>query len=140
MIARLRLAGAAVAAVAVLAAGCVYNPSVVDTGGVRIQPQKGRLVARPPGAEFYADIASTGKYGDVLTRAESTIARRAQLLGPDGAVSEITIPGETVVHFAPGGYRVALSELKRPLEKGEVVIVTLYFQKSGGIGVISVVE
>lgn len=135
------MAVAALAALVLSAGGCVYNPTVTDTGGVRIRPQKGRVVSQPQGAEFYADIASTGKYGDVLMRAESPIAQRAQLVGPNGsAVREIAIPGETVLRFAPGGYRVALSDLKRPLKPGEVVIVTLYFEKSGGIGVVSVVE
>jgi copper(I)-binding protein len=40
----------------------------------------------------------------------------------------------------PGGERVALSELTRDLKTGEVVIVTLFFEKSGALGVVSPVE
>jgi copper(I)-binding protein len=40
----------------------------------------------------------------------------------------------------PGGERVGLSELTRELKVGEVVIVTMYFEKSGALGVVSSVE
>ncbi len=131
----------ALAAVMAAAGGCVYNPAVTDTGGVRLQPQKGRVVSQPGGAEFYVDLASTGKYGDVLTSAGSSVAEAARIVGPTGSpVRALEIPGETVVRFAPGSYRVVLSGLKRALRPGESIIVTLYFEKSGGIGVVSVVE
>jgi copper(I)-binding protein len=35
---------------------------------------------------------------------------------------------------------VVLADLQRPLTKGETFIVTLQFEKSGGIGVVTVVE
>jgi len=44
------------------------------------------------------------------------------------------------VSLKPGGERVALSGLTRELKTGEVVIVTLFFEKSGALGVISSVE
>jgi len=50
------------------------------------------------------------------------------------------VPGATLVRLAPGAARIVLSELTRELQPGEVVIVTLVFQKAGAIGVISPVE
>lgn len=137
-----RLRAAVLLATVVLVTGaCTYFPTVLDTGGVRIQPRNGRAVRQANGAEFYVEVASTGKFGDALIRAESEVAQRAQLVGPSGApLARLEIDGETVVRLAPGSHRVVLADLKRPLKAGEVVIVTLYFEKSGGIGVITVVE
>jgi copper(I)-binding protein len=126
-----------------LTAGCVYYPGAADVGGVRLVPEKGRLLrsATANEATLYFDLASMGKYGDVLTGVESPLARRASLVAPDGSnLSSLEIPGETVVRFHAAGPRVVLSELTRPVVPGEVVIVTLRFEKSGAIGVISVVE
>ncbi|MEK7386466.1 MAG: copper chaperone PCu(A)C [candidate division NC10 bacterium] len=122
-------------------AGCVYYPTVTDVGGVRIVPERGRVVREGAGALFYVDINSTGKFDDVLVRVETPIAGRAQLLGPTGApLAQLLVPGTTLVRLQPGGQRVLLSDLTRELKPGEVVIVTLLFQKSGAIGVISPVE
>jgi copper(I)-binding protein len=124
-----------------LLAGCVYYPLVSDIGGVRILPEGGRVVLQDDGALFFVDINSTGKFGDVLTRVEASFARRAQLVGPTGAPLErLRVPGTTLVRLVPGGERVLLTDLTRELKLGEVVIVTLVFQKAGAIGVISPVE
>jgi len=122
-------------------AGCVRYPAVTDVGGVRIVPERGRVVRQDAGALFYVDINSTGKFDDVLVRVETPIARRAELLGPSGApLARLQVPGATLVRLQPDGERVVLSELTRALRPGEVVIVTLVFEKSGAIGVISPVE
>lgn len=134
---------ALVVLVLLLAAACVYYPGAADVGGVRLTPQKGRLhrSASANEAALYFELASAGKYGDVLTGAESAIARRATLVESGGAtVARLEIPAETTMRFDAGGPRVVLSDLTRPLTPGEVVIVTLHFEKSGAIGVISVVE
>ena len=132
----------AVPALALVAlAGCVYYPTVMDVGGVRIVPERGRVVRQDAGALFYVDINSTGMFDDVLLRVETPIARRAELLGPSGApLARLQVPGTTLVRLQPDGQHVVLSELTRELKPGEVVIVTLVFEKSGAIGVISPVE
>ena len=128
-------------AVLFLAGGCVYYPTVADVGGVRIQPEHGRVVRGGDGALFFVDLNSTGMFEDVLLRVETDFAKRAQLLGPNGArVERLTVPGATLVRLHETGERVALSELTRELKAGEVVIVTLFFEKSGALGVVSSVE
>lgn len=91
----------------VLVGGCTYYPTAKDVGGVRLQPEKGRAVRSPNAAEaaVYFVLNSTGKYGDVLLGAESpVVAKRAELRGPSGSrVSEIEIPGGSVVKFEPRG-------------------------------------
>jgi copper(I)-binding protein len=128
-------------ALVLLLGGCVYYPTVGDLGGVRLLPERGRVVRNGDGALFFVDITSTGKSKDVLVRAETPIAKRAQILSPSGKpLARLQIPGTSLVRLHPGGERVVLSDLTRELKAGEVVIVTLFFEKSGAIGVVSAVE
>jgi copper(I)-binding protein len=125
----------------VLLGGCVYYPTVEDVGGVRLQPEHGRVVREGDGALFFVDINSTGMFEDALVRVETPIAKRTQLLAQTGEpLARLPVPGTSLVRLHPGGERVALSELTRDLKVGEVVIVTLYFEKSGALGVVSSVE
>ena len=120
---------------------CVYYPSITEIGGIRIQPANGRLVRDGDRAVFYAELNNTGKFGDVLTRIETPVAGRAELVGPSGSpLGRLEVPGGVLVRFEPDGRRVVLSALTRALEPGEVVIVTLVFEKSGAIGVVAAVE
>jgi copper(I)-binding protein len=124
-----------------LTSGCVYYPTVEDVGGVRLMPEKGRIVRNADGALFFVDITSTGMFEDALVRVETPIAKRAQLLAQTGeAVTRIVVPPIAQTRLRPDGERVALSELTRELKTGEVVIVTLFFEKSGALGVVSAVE
>jgi len=125
----------------VLLGGCVYYPTVEDVGGVRLQPEHGRVVREGKGALFFVDINSTGMFEDALVRVETPIAKRTQLLAQTGEpLTRIAVPPTTLMRLHPGGERVALSELTRELKAGEVVIVTLFFEKSGALGVVSSVE
>lgn len=126
-----------------LAGACTYYPSVRDTGGVRLQPEGARAVRSANASEaiVYFRLRSTGRYGDVLTGAEAPVAGGAELRSSGGRrVDEIEIPGESVVSFEEKGPRVVLTDLTRRLNPGEVIIVTLHFQKSGPLGLITVVE
>jgi len=121
--------------------GCVYYPTVEDVGGVRLVPEHGRIVRNGDGALFFVDINSTGMFEDALLRAETPIAKRTQLLAQTGELlTRIPVAPTSVMRLYPDGARVALSELTRELKAGEVVIVTLYFEKSGALGVVSPVE
>jgi len=80
-------------------------------------------------------------FEDALVRVETPIAKRTQLLAQTGEpLTRLLVPGTSLVRLHPGGDRVALSELTRELKVGEVVIVTLFFEKSGALGVVSSVE
>jgi periplasmic copper chaperone A len=127
---------AAVTLLALVLAGCVHYPSVENIGGIRIVPRNGRAVRQADGALVYMELHSTGKFGDAVMTAFSPVAREAQLVPP----GRMEVPGTTVVTLAPEGPHVVLSGLTRPLVPGESIIVTLIFEKSGGVGVITVVE
>jgi copper(I)-binding protein len=126
-----------------LAGGCTYYPTVQDMGGVRVRPADARAVRLPEGSEaaVYFLLHSTGKYGDVLTGAEAPVAQRAELRSAaGGAVAAIGIPGGSVVKFHEQGPRLVLTGLRRVLTPGEVLIITLHFEKSGALGLVTVVE
>jgi len=126
---------------AFLLGGCVYYPTVEDVGGVRLVPEHGRVVRNGDGALFFVDINSTGMFEDALVRVETPIAKRTQLLTQMGEpLARLAVPPTSLMRLHPGGDRVALSDLTRELKAGEVVIVTLYFEKSGPLGVVSPVE
>jgi copper(I)-binding protein len=132
---------AALVVALLLTAGCVTYPSVMEVGGPRLRPDKGRAVRQPNGALVYFDIKSTGKYGDVITAVYSPLAKTAALVNAGGdPLTRFEVPGATTFSFTPEGPHVVLSDLTRALTAGETIIVTLVFEKSGGIGVITTVE
>jgi copper(I)-binding protein len=132
---------AALAALLLPLAGCVHYPTVDDVGGTRIRTEKGRAVREEGRALVYCDVVSTGKFGDVITGVVTPVAKQAQLVdGAAASLPRLEIPGATTVKFAPGGPHVVLTGLSRPLTPGETFILTLLFEKSGGIGVVTVVE
>ena len=113
----------------------------MDAGGTRIRTEKGRAVRDGDGARVYFDVNSTGKYGDFIVGVlAAPVARQAQLVDGTTPVPRLEIPGASTVKFVPEGPHVGLSDLARPLAKGETFIVTLQFEKSGGIGIVTVVE
>jgi copper(I)-binding protein len=128
------------AAIAMLA-GCVHYPTVMDSGGVRIRTENGRAVRKGDDLIVSCDIASTGKYGDVIVSVTTAVARQAQLVNGKGKpIGRLEVPGATTVRFTPDGPHIVLADLQRPIEHGETFVVTLVFQKSGGIGIVTLLE
>ena len=124
----------------VLLAGCVYYPTVEDIGGVRIRPENGRAVRRADGLAVYVDLASTGKFGDALVGVATPVGK-AQLVDASGApLTRLEVPGAATVPLTLEGPHVRLTELTRAVVPGEVIIVTLVFEKSGQLGVVTRVE
>lgn len=132
---------AALAALVLSLGGCVHYPTVVDVGGVRIRTEAGRAVLEGDRARVFFEIVSTGKFGDVILGVTAPVARQAQLVDAAGApVPKFEVPGAATVKFTPDGPHVVLTGLLRPLIPRETFIVTLQFDKSGGIGIVTVVE
>ena len=132
---------AALAALLLLLGGCYYRPSVMDTGGVRIRTENGRAVRQGADLLVTFDVVSTGAYGDTIVGVTSPVAKQAVLVnGAGGPVARLEIGGATTVKFTPAAAHVVLSALQKPVERGETFIVTLLFEKSGGIGVVALME
>ncbi len=123
--------------------GCVYYPTAPDLGGIRIRPHNGRAVRQPQGGlVLYMDLDSTGKYGDALVAVLApVIARQVLLVDQTGRpIPRLEVPGETRVSLFSEGPRIVLGDLTRPVVPGEILIVTLVFEKVGNIGAITKVE
>ncbi len=124
-------------------AGCVIYPSVHRAGTVKIRPENGRIV-RPasPGdtAVMYVDVVNLGGASDTLLGVLSDVAARAELLDGDTPLEQLEIPPGTTVPLTSETRHITLYELKRDLQAGEAIIVTLLFKKSGAIGVITAVQ
>ena len=134
-------AGTIVVALGLLLAGCVYYPTVGDIAGAHLAPERGRVVRNGDGALFFVDITNTGISEDFLVRVELPVAKRAQILGATGeAVVKLTVPATSMLSLRADRERIVLSELTRELKAGEVVIVTLFFERTGALGVVSSVE
>jgi len=132
---------AALALLTLVLGGCVHYPTVDDIGGVRIRTENGKAVRQGDGVAVYFQVVSTGKFGDVLENVAAPVARQARLVDAAGAtMTPMEVPGATTVKFAADGPHIVLDDLTRPLTPGETIIVTLLFQKSGGIGIVTLVE
>ena len=132
---------AALAALVLSLGGCVHYPSVVDVGGVRIRTEAGRAVPEGDRALVFFEVVSTGKFGDVVLGVTTPVASQAELVDAAGTpVTKFEVPGATTVKFTPDGLHVVLTGLQRRLIPRETFIVTLQFDKSGGIGIVTVVE
>jgi len=132
---------AAVAAVCLLLAGCVHYPTVADVGGTNLRTANGRAVRQEGRTLVSFEVISTGKYGDVITALSTPVARQAQLVdGAGSPLARLEVPGATTMKFTADGPHAVLTELERPLTAGETFILTLLFEKSGGIGVVTLVE
>jgi copper(I)-binding protein len=132
---------AVLVALLVLLGGCVHYPTVIDIGGVNVRGQNGRAVRQGDRLLVYFDLVSTGKFGDVIIAVYAPVARRVELVDANGGVlPRFEIPGTTTVKLAPEGPHVVLTDFARPLPPRETFIVTLVLEKSGGLGVVTVVE
>jgi copper(I)-binding protein len=131
----------AVLLLALVLGGCVYYPTIPDIGGIRIRPQNGRAVRQPTGLALYMDLDSTGKYGDAVVGVLADVAKSAVLVDQAGqTVPRLEVPGTTLVRLFPQGPHIVLTDLSRPVQSGEVVLVTLVFEKIGNVGTITRVE
>jgi hypothetical protein len=101
-------------------------------------------------AGLYMVILNNGKALDTLLGATCEIAGGSELLATisdaKGAPQLVPQPqGKEIMNsggftLAPGGYQVALLNLKSPLKSGEKVMVTLKFATAGDVPVEAVVK
>jgi copper(I)-binding protein len=121
--------------------GCVHYPTIIDIGGTNLRTANGRAVQKEGGALVVFEVISTGKYGDFITGVSTPVAKQARLVDAAGAsVTRFEVPGATTMKFTAEGPHIVLSDLQRPLTPGETFIVTLVFEKSGGIGIVTAAE
>jgi periplasmic copper chaperone A len=107
--------------------------------------------ATPGGAKVggaYLEIRTAAGKGDRLIAAHSQVAGAAEVhthIMQDGVarmrrVEAIAIAGGKSLVFEPSGYHVMLMDLKQPLKEGDLIKLTLVFERAGEIEVEATVE
>jgi copper(I)-binding protein len=100
------------------------------------------LAARPSAnAAGYLVVENKGFTPDRLTAVTSPAARRVSIhesrvtgaLATMTMLGSVEIPARTAVTFAPGGLHLMFESLRRPLNIGDRVPVTLWFKHSGPV-------
>ena len=96
----------------------------------------------------YLEIKAAAGKSDRLVAAKSPVASGAEIHSHivEGGISRmrrvdgIAIAGGKSVVLAPGGYHLMLTDLKQPLKEGDLLKLTLVFEKAGEIEVEATVE
>jgi hypothetical protein len=107
--------------------------------------------ATPGGAKVggaYLEIKAAVGRGDRLIAAKSPVAGAAELhnhimdngIARMRRVDAIVVPAGKSVVLKPGGFHLMLTDLKAPLREGDLLKLTLVFEKAGEIEVEATVE
>jgi periplasmic copper chaperone A len=124
--------------------GCtVSDPTIDQLGEPLIRPENARVLRPAPAgssAVVYVDVVNRGGADDTLVGVLSDVAGRAELRDRSGRLGKVSIPPASTVALASDGRHIELYDLKQPLRTGDVIIVTLLFEKSGAIGAITAVQ
>lgn len=109
--------------------------------------------ATPPGAKVggaYLEIQASKAGGDRLIGASAdAVAGRVEIHthehGADDVmkmrqIPDLEVKAGTSVLLSPGGHHLMLMELKRPLAEGDLIKITLQFEKAGTIDLETTVE
>lgn len=95
-----------------------------------------------PVAGGFLTIVNGGDTDDRLVAVASSVAGHGEVheMAMDGDVMRmreladgLVVPAGETVTLAPGGYHVMFMDLQKPLVKGEVISVTLTFEKAGDV-------
>jgi len=124
--------------------GCTVSyPTVDQLGEPLIRPENARVLhpALAGGsAVVYVDVVNRGGADDTLVGVLSDVAGHAELRDRSGRLGKVSIPPASTVALTSDGRHIELYDLKQPLRTGDVIIVTLLFEKSGAIGAITAVQ
>jgi len=118
-------------------------------GGITVAHPWAR--ATPGGVKVggaYLEIKAAAGKGDRLVAARSPVAGSAEIHShtvDGGVVRMVRVDGVAVgggksLVLAPGAYHIMLVDLKQPLKEGDLVKLTLVFEKAGEIEVDATVE
>ncbi|WP_062116182.1 copper chaperone PCu(A)C [Aureimonas sp. AU40] len=142
-----RLHALALAATLVLGSLGALSPAAAHgfkLGAIEIEHPWSR--ATPPGARTgagYFGLVNSGPGEDKLISAASPAAEKVEIHEmsiTDGImnmrrVDGLAIPAGGKAALAPGGYHLMLMGLKAPFKEGQMIPVTLTFEKAGSIEV-----
>lgn len=110
-------------------------------GGLAVESAWARPAAQGDNSAVYFEIRNPGE-SDRLLRAESEAAQQVMLhrtvIDEAGTASmemqaEVEIPAGEAIVFEPGGLHVMLIGLRRTLEVGDRLMLTLRFERGGEV-------
>ncbi len=111
---------------------------VAAKGGMEIHHAYAPVSPAPDIASLYFTVVNTGGFTDTLTGVRTDVASAMlhTVVTEDGLsrmqhVTAIAVPASDSLRLVPGSYHVMLSQLQRPLQLGDTVVVTLEFTRSG---------
>ena len=125
----------------------VATSSLAFAQGASIQVEQPWSRATPAGAStgaVYLTIANKSHDADRLLGASSNVADKSQIhemkvVNGIMEMREVTgglpVPAGGSVELKPGSYHVMLSGLKKPLQAGETIPLTLDFEKAGKVSI-----
>jgi copper(I)-binding protein len=142
-------APAVLGALLLLALPQVPSAHEYGSGGITVVHPWAR--ATPGGVKIggaFLEIKAAAGKDDRLIAARSPVAGSVEIHSHsmDGGivrmrrVDAVTIAGGKSVVLAPGSYHIMLMDLKQPLKEGDLVKLTLVFEKAGEIEVDATVE
>jgi copper(I)-binding protein len=96
----------------------------------------------------YLEVRAAPGRGDRLVAARSPVAGSVEIhshvmergIAKMRRVDAVAVPAGKSVVLKPGGYHVMLMDLKQPLKEGDLLNLTLVFEKAGPIEVEATVE
>ena len=127
--------------VAAITAACLATGAYAGEDKVKVQDAYARS-SNPQVAAAFLGVMNHADTDDRLIGASSDAAKRVQLhthKEKDGVVSMIhdedgfDVPAGTLTKLARGGDHVMLMGLTQPLKQGDVVTITLTFEKAGDV-------
>ena len=100
-------------------------------------------LGRVPNTAAYFVLKNQGRAPDRLLGASCACAAKVELhqhvmkgaVASMAPVASVVVPAGGQVAFAPGGHHAMLTGLKRPLEAGTMVELTLRFERAGAVKV-----
>jgi periplasmic copper chaperone A len=116
---------------------------VIDRPWTRATPKSATV------AGGYLKITNTGSTSDRLTGGSAEVSRKFEVheMSMDGGVMKmrelkngLEIPPGATVELKPGSYHIMMTNLSRPLAKGDKVKGSLTFEKAGKVDVEFAVE
>ncbi|MEX0839579.1 MAG: copper chaperone PCu(A)C [Parvibaculum sp.] len=134
-------------AILFLAIAALAAPALGDEKGIRVDDAWARASVTATGAA-YLTIENTGASDDALVEVRSDVAEKLEIhdMTMEDMVmrmrklDRLALPAGETVRLMPGGMHVMLIRLRAPLAEGDVVPLTLVFEKAGAIEVSAAVR
>jgi len=134
-----RLVGLFAVGLTLVLAGCSAQQGGISIENVWVRPSP---IPGGTGAA-YMEIRNGGSEDDALTSVQIDFAESAEIhqsmtqgdMAGMVMVDEIPVPAHRKASLTPGGYHVMLINMNPDVKVGDMVTLTLYFEKAGKVAI-----